>query len=361
MIIKQIKFDDDTGKLFLITNNNEEYRCNIYGEPLIGSGRKRNQDNLTNNIRPHSAYLPLGNKVKGTFQFPRPQVSALFNLDSNVKKETKNKVENELKRHLTTKQNESVFDKKEEFLCTFNRPLSSNIKRHKNDIDKIIVLIDNTIKVYSTDYFKSAKSSICNALKKFKQILRENLKEKKNQTEPNEEIKKLYKAIITTINRKGLSSAVNTTRKPLYNPKNIFVPTTLKTQSDITNRENLSFLSIKEEEEEDSELVKYKPKIKHLKDIIPIIPNKPQKEKPKETGNFRRHYSKIRIQTEGDLYQRNEKLLEKVNRIQTEKQIKMQEADLNRLKLQKTRTILGLKAKNMPYNHKVKIKKKIVI
>lgn len=359
MIIKQIKFDDDTGKLFLITNNNEEYRCNIYGEPLIGTSRKRKQDNIVKNVRPHTAYLPLSNKVKGAFQFPRPQVSALFNLDNDVRKETKYRVENELKRHLTTKQNESVFDKQEKFLCNFNRPLSSNINRDKNDIDKIILLIDNTIKVYSSEYFNSGKSSICNALKKFKQILKENLIEKKNQLEPNEEIKKLYKAIISTINRKGLSSAIGITRKPFCTPKNIFVPMVLKTKSDITNRENLSFLSI--EDEEDSDLLKHKPKIKNLKDIIPIIPNKPQKEKPKETAIFRRHYSRVRIQTEGDLYQRNEKLLEKVNKIQTEKKIKMQEEDLNRLKLQKTRTILGLKAKNMPYNHKVNFKKKIFI
>src|SRR5690348_9224895 len=101
MVIKQIYFDEDSGKLMLSDDDNNHYLCNIYGNKLTEftpgkSGclsREERGLHLINMERyklSTKTYLPTIKHFDGYTHFPRPRVAPFGNCE-DFDKQTHNK------------------------------------------------------------------------------------------------------------------------------------------------------------------------------------------------------------------------------------------------------------------------------
>ena len=377
MIIKEIYFDNNTGKLTLFTSGNNHFLCNLYGNPVIkfypnitgvANAKQRNESSQTAIETPkpriRSAYLPSTKKFECYSKYPRPLVAPLTNLPPNdIKAETKQNLINTLKEYFTNKKGNVIFSMKVnemKYLSYMHRPLSSNNRNEKTDINKIIKLIDDTIQSWSSkseiETIKVRQSPMYKALTKFKRFLiltqnEEKFNKGRKLNEPDKEIKVLYGSINRIINRKGLSSAKP---KEVYKRHltDLFHPIKIK----INNRadQDISFISNSDDNED------FK-RIKNEKDITcykNLNINSASNTNNDNHMYFRRRTSLPKFNTEGDLYRKNKELLNKVNPRNAMNEQKRAEFDYQQLKKKKERTILGLIAQGIQYNHKVNIKKK---
>ena len=377
MIIKEIYFDNDTGKLTLLTSDNNHFLCNLYGNPVIkfypnitgianGKQRKEFPQATIETPKPRirSAYLPTTKKFECYSKYPRPLVAPLTNLPQNdVKAETKQTLINTLKEHFTNKTGNDIFSMKAnemKYLSYLHRPLSSNNRNEKTDINKIIKLIDDTIQSWKSkseiETIKVRQSPMYKALTKFKRFLiltqnEEKFNKGRRLNEPDKEIKALYGSINRVINRKGLSSAKP---KEVYKRRltDLFHPIKIK----INKREeqDISFIS-NSDNNDDYKKIKNEKDIKCYKELNINTECHTTKE---DQMYFRRRTSLPKFKTEGDLFRKNTELLNRVNPMNALNEEKRAAFDYNQLKKRKERTILGLIAQGVQYNHKVNIKKK---
>ena len=104
--IKELYFDDISGKVMIHDSNNNDYECNIYGEKLnkflpnitgfiSAEGRKELKINksLDNKDETKDLYHPQGPKFEGYFQFPNP-LSVPFTNEKFAENTKKNLLKN---------------------------------------------------------------------------------------------------------------------------------------------------------------------------------------------------------------------------------------------------------------------------
>jgi len=199
MVVKQIIFNEESGRLILSDDNNNHYLCDIYGKKkpcflpditgcLNNKERlgKSNNNNLSIQVdkphdefasQSHNYYLPSNRKFEGYFQFPSP-LSAPF-INSNLPSGEKNKLLEILKKYF----------KHEKTLRQFNIPEGENkgvsyftyplIKEHsKQDKEDLTNLIDKHFDEYreKNKYQLNLMSSdpVIRSLRIFRRVLEEN-------------------------------------------------------------------------------------------------------------------------------------------------------------------------------------------
>ena len=139
---KQIEFDENTNKLFLIDYNNNKIECNLFGSSIPTFPSKKQTKNFSNKIE--NFYRPIENKFDGYFSFPNP-ISFPF---INEKKINKNKLIQQIFKENRFNSNFSkkfLFSKEKNLISYFNSKISDNEKNIKNFNNKIINHLINLI------------------------------------------------------------------------------------------------------------------------------------------------------------------------------------------------------------------------
>jgi hypothetical protein len=203
---KQIEFDENTNKLFLIDYNNNKIECNLFGSPIPTFPSKKQTKNFSNKIE--NFYRPIENKFDGYFSFPNP-ISFPF---INEKKINKNKLIQQIFKENRFNSNFSkkfLFSKEKNLISYFNSKISDNEKNIKNFNNKIINHLINLINEHIKE--KKIKNNFIEDIekkdKKIKNLLKfkNSLLTKKNSLKlnlPNEKNLIEYKIIQKVIKNK---------------------------------------------------------------------------------------------------------------------------------------------------------------
>ena len=149
---KQIEFNENSGKFFLIDYNNTKIECNLFGSPIPTHSKfsKKNFSSEKKNNKIENIYRPIENKFDGYFSFPNP-ISFPF---INEKKITNKKKliqqifkENRFNSNFSKK---FLFSNEKNLISYFNNKIVENDKKISNFNNKIINhlinLINNHIK-----------------------------------------------------------------------------------------------------------------------------------------------------------------------------------------------------------------------
>ncbi len=221
---KQIEFNNETGKLYLVDYNNDIFECNIFGEKnpqfhidITGTSNYTNRvkskliEELKLNPEP-DIYFPQIKKFEGYFPYPRPlslpfinEVSNPKKLISEINKEQRYNESNKVKKIFELK----IPSKDNKCLLTY---MTTTLSVNDNKIKlHLINLINDYIEEkrkenpYNDNYINSDHSII--ALRRFRKILKLNLK--KNEINgkilplPKKEIKTKFDLIKKVIQNQG--------------------------------------------------------------------------------------------------------------------------------------------------------------
>lgn len=188
-IIKQIYYDETTGKVTIYDKLNNNYSCNMYGDKLPKflpritgfanfKERKDYMEMINVNEIDRSIYRPQNTKFEGYFQFPKPLSAPFFN-ENLAKKEKKKLLEKleKTKNGLSLAKNKNLLElKSNQGLHYFTSSL--NLEDESSKI-KFMKLIDNYIEEfkienkYKLDLLETDPK--VKALKKLRKILSINL------------------------------------------------------------------------------------------------------------------------------------------------------------------------------------------
>ena len=217
-IIKNVYFDDESGKLYLIDNQNHQYLCDLFGRkktkflPNI-TGFQHSRNSSLNFIystekaktkietSKFQIYYPTPRKFEGYTQFPRPLVPPFSNIsDLNDKQ----KLVDNLKKYYSTKEN-----KRSNSITNDNKGISY-LTADVNEYDfleinsnKLLKLINNTFDYYREEYkYKMntfSENPVIKALVEFKKniLLNKNYKiiNGRKLKEPSQKIEQKYQII----------------------------------------------------------------------------------------------------------------------------------------------------------------------
>jgi hypothetical protein len=214
MVIKQIYFDEDTGKLMLSDDNNNHFMCNIYGDKLTEFipgvscilTQKERGNRFVNPDRyklSEKAYLPGIRFFEGYTHFPRPKVAPLGNCeDYDKQKKNKEKLIDLLKSNFKCKEVQDIFNVKTDTgYPHFTAPLAKD--ESKSDRFRLIKIIDE----YFDEYRRKnkyqlnlmPKDATVRALKRFRKLLIDNIDMNvihgRTLNTPGNFIKRKYEAI----------------------------------------------------------------------------------------------------------------------------------------------------------------------
>ena len=254
MVIKQINFEESSGKLILTEDDNTQYYCDIYGDKICSflpeitgqrnSPVKRSEltrDKLGQNLKPNirnssGLYLPIINKFEGYSKFPQPLSPPFYNLDHNLKhdmsSENKRKLIKTLKKHFTNRKVVNQFA-----LCSMNEdnnhltymmtPLKVCVDYNEGDKISLIKLIDEHLLDYNQKnrykIDKIGKDPVIKALKRFRLLLEEsknvNVEKKLNLNRPSEKILEKYKNIKNKMKKNipKMNSKLDKKSEKIYN------------------------------------------------------------------------------------------------------------------------------------------------
>jgi hypothetical protein len=190
MVIKQIYFDEDTGKLMLSDGDNHHYLCNIYGDKLTEfipnvSGcltREERGLHLVNMDRyklSNKAYLPNIKCFEGYAPFPRPRVTPLGNCEEfDKQKHNKEKLIALLKLNFKCPKVLELFESKtNDGYEHYTAPLAQDST--KDDRLRLIKIIDDYFEEYRRkNKYKlnmMPKDVTVKALKRFRKLLIDNI------------------------------------------------------------------------------------------------------------------------------------------------------------------------------------------
>jgi hypothetical protein len=364
MVVKQIIFNEESGRLILSDDNNNHYICDIYGKqkpcflPDI-TGCLNNKERIekfkeTSNLgvlaeKPHDDflshqeknYLPSKRKFEGYFKFPSP-LSAPFT-NSDISSDEKKKLIEILKKYF----------KNEKTLKQFNIPETENkgisyftyplIKEYsKQDRDNLIQLIDKHFQEYreKNKYQLNlmAKDPTIKSLRIFRRVLEDNEDVKvingRRLPSPSDEIKQKFEILDKILTKK--KNNLNESRQNLSQVKKINLnkmnklsqssnfgenkKTTQKISNTCGNiyslpNEDLSYLSVESESERKyTEINKHQ--IKGM-NLLRLSLDKECKlidgyvEKPKKEEGIIRKPGNVRFKTSAELYLKDMELLEK--------------------------------------------------
>jgi hypothetical protein len=193
-LIKELYFDDFSGKIMIHDSNNNDYECNLYGEKISKflpnitgclDAVERNKKNLNTSIEfkneSKEFYHPQSSKFEGYFQYPNPLSVPFFNekISEEAKKNLLKYVEKSKifmakknQNFLTLKSNSGLH-----YLTSSFKYINENIKY------SLIKMIDEYIaqKIEENKYVKDIviQDSKIKALKKLKSLLIMNSGDKK--------------------------------------------------------------------------------------------------------------------------------------------------------------------------------------
>jgi hypothetical protein len=228
MVVKQICYDEQTGRLILSDSDNNHYLCDIFGERKkefkigitgVATNRHFEKKNLKINFNEDvNSYLPMIRKFEGYSHFPSPKESAFFNIPNyEINTQARNRLIKTLKKHFTNSKVTADLFKKEspmryEYLCA---PLSKNEQSVK---DKQLLL--DKIEEYFEEFRKENKYKLnlmqknpkIKALTRLKEYLNvnEDLKiiNKRRFKAPTKQIQEKFNRL--TWNLRGSKNAKNT-------------------------------------------------------------------------------------------------------------------------------------------------------
>lgn len=267
---KQIEYNEETGKLFLIDYNNDIFECNIFGEKIpqfhinitgTSNYSKRLKNNFIEELKLEpDVYFPKINKFEGYFPYPRPLSLPFINEVKNPKM-----MINEIKREnrYNNKKIKKILELKipsQDNKCILSYMTTDLGNENNNVILHLITLINNYIEEKKkenpfNDNFINTDHSII-ALKRFRGILKLNLKKNeingKKFPYPKKEIKTKYNLIRNLIRKQGwkkmhkINENVNfDIYRELYKVKRvgseeyIFKPKNLSKLGNLKNCENI--------------------------------------------------------------------------------------------------------------------------
>jgi hypothetical protein len=193
-LIKELYFDDFSGKIMIHDSYNNDYECNIYGEKLskflpnitgtLGAEeRKKNKLNksVDDKNKTKEYYHPQTTKFEGYFQYPNPLSAPFFNekISEEAKKTLLKDVEKTIK--FKSKKNQNFLTLKSNSGLHY---LTSSFKYvNENTKYSLIKMIDEyiSIKIKENKYGKEnvMQDSKIKALKKLKNLLLMNCGDKK--------------------------------------------------------------------------------------------------------------------------------------------------------------------------------------
>ena len=316
-IHKEIIINDDTGKHYLINNNNEDIETNMFGKRIpkfyknFSGFASYNQRIVKRLITPisknmdNTIYHPQSIFLDGYFQFPRPKVAPFQNLikknnSSLINEFKKSKIYslNSNKKLLNLKLNQGI------------HYLSSSISVKNNKSKKnIISLINDTINLNRIKQRRSLKSDFSNeeikGLKTFKTKLLNN----------NDDMiygRKLKKPDDIFITNYKINEKLNSRNTISKIKKNYSVDSLFKKDIEVNNtftnqiHKASSLINICEKER------------KLLKGFL--------KKKEPNKGIFQ-FYNLPKLPSNGDLYKNDLELIKKVNPIFVEKENERNEKD----------------------------------
>jgi hypothetical protein len=204
MVIKQIYFDENTGRLMLSDNDNNHYLCNLYGDKLteflpgvsgIASQRERGISVKSKFEISNKQYLPCIRFFEGYSHFPRPKVPPFENLKAN----NKQKLINTLVKNFKCDKVLELFNVKTNIGLNY---LTAQLVKDESKINRIglIRLIDNYFEEYQqvnkNRLNLMAKDPIIKSLKRFKKLLNENIEinviHGRELNQPSDYIKRKY-------------------------------------------------------------------------------------------------------------------------------------------------------------------------
>ena len=319
-IHKEIIINHDTGKHYLINNNNECTQTNIFGKTVpkfyknfsgFANYSQRIKKSLINPISKNmdnSIYHPQGIFMEGYFQFPRPKVAPF----QNLKKKNNSALINEFK-------NSKIFslDSNKKLLnLKLNQGihyLSSSISVKNNKGKKILIsLINETIALNKNKEKKLLKSDYSNeeikGLKSFKNKLLIN----------NDDMiygRKLKKPDAISITNYKINQKVmfdNSINRMSKFKKNYSVDSLFKKDIDLNN----SFIN---------NIHKSKSLINNCEKEKRLLKGFLKKKQPNK-GIFQL-YNLPKLPMNGDLYKNDLELIKKVNPIFIEGEIEKEEKD----------------------------------
>lgn len=361
--IKQICFDEDTGRLIMSDSNNNHYLCDIYGRHKLVflpnvtgmmTGVQRNKKNeLQLNLSKSKSqkdiqYYPLTRKFEGYSKFPRPLVPPFSNRPLNeYSSSSKQIMIKALKKYFPSNESKHVLS-----LTNDNKGLSYlTYDLNRCDISsvdsfQIMKLIDETIAKYKEEYKYKLnllnKNPIVKALTNFKNVLIENkdmrIVNGRVLSEPPTEIRLLSNCVNKVLQKK---------KNTRLSPKNMIQLTSVtspvnigKTPSGLILKENeISFISQIGEKEtlpNERELMRIKSTEnitngaeRELKLLTGYI------EPPMKVERIIRKFDGIKSRTNGDLFLKSIDLMKKVNPIAFRLQEMKDQFDLKNLKKRK--------------------------
>ncbi len=221
---KQIEFNNETGKLYLVDYNNDIFECNIFGEKnpqfhidITGTSNYTNRvkskliEELKLNPEP-DIYFPQIKKFEGYFPYPRPLSLPFINEVSNPKKlineinkeqryNESNKVKKIFELKIPSKDNKCLLT----YMTTTLSVNDNKIKLHLINLINDYIEEKRKENPYNDNYINSDHSII--ALRRFRKILKLNLK--KNEINgkilplPKKEIKTKFDLIKKVIQNQG--------------------------------------------------------------------------------------------------------------------------------------------------------------
>ena len=318
-IHKEIIINDDTGKYYLINNNNEDIETNMFGKRIpkfyknfsgFSNYSQRILKKLINPISKNidnSIYHPQGIFMEGYFQFPRPKVMPFQNLKKNNSilidefKNSKIFTLNSNKKLLNLKLNQGIH-----YLSS-----SVSVKNNKDKLN-LISLINDTIVLNKIKKKKLLKSDFSNeeikGLKTFKTKLLNN----NDDMIYGRKLKKPDDIFMTNYKINQKLNFENSKNKMSIIKKNYSVDYFFKKNNDLnnsfSNKIHKSYSLIKDCEKER----------RLLKGFL--------KKKEKKKGIFQ-FYNPPKLPTIGDLYKKDLDLIEKVNPIFIEREKENVEKD----------------------------------
>jgi ribosomal protein S21 len=241
MVIKQIYFDEDTGRLMLSDNDNNHYLCNLYGDKLtefvpglsgVASQKERVNFEHTYSIS-NKQYLPSIRHFEGYSHFPQPKVPPL----DNIKSSNKDKLISLLKNNFQCEKVLELFNVKTNKGLPY---LSGQLVKDesKKNRFRLIKLIDDYFEEYKkSNKYKEhlmPKDPVIKALKRFKKHINENIDinvvHGRPLNSPSEYIQKKYKEVTMKIQKRKIHLMNNNQPR-----ENLFTAESIK--------DDLSFLS----------------------------------------------------------------------------------------------------------------------
>lgn len=379
-IIKQICFDNDTGRLILSDSENNHYLCDIYGHrqkcffPYISgsiNGEQRIKQNLMTSLTSKShhhqglSYLPTIKKFEGYSKFPRPLVPPFSNIpEYDFSSFSKQNLIFALKKYFSINKAHHYLsisnDNKgiDYYTCDLNQFDST-----QEDTIRLLQLIEETFEKYREIYKYKLnvmhKAPVIKALIHFKQVLLDNKDMKivngRKLNEPGEQIKELNMCVNKLINKKGLIKKRNYTQ--LKNPSDLIcitdispIHTTTKGEDILLKENEISFISNESENEKKYKLdnivlIKSTENLnKSIEKEIRLLTGFTQ-EPIKPTGIVRK-YKCRKWRNNGELYIENIKTLQKVNPIAFKIQKEKDQYDLKLLMIKKKQSSINDKNHN---------------